>query len=102
MAELDDTDIRERVRERYFAAARQIADPGRMLRSTDRHAAAAGHDNRQHGSEVFGGNALRRRRHPGARRLSRLRSAAACPPRSPTCARARLCSTWARAPAPTC
>ncbi len=93
MAELSDTDLRETVRRRYAAAALgDDAGCGCGPARTDDGAAG----------EVFGGalygedDAGRFRRRPSA-----LRSAAASRPRSPTCTRARPCSTSAPAVAPT-
>ena len=107
MAELTDTDIRERVRERYAAAATAVAEStGSGCCGAPAAIAGCGPDiasTDEHGNEVFGAGALRRR--PRARpqgRSWRPRSAAACRPRSPICMTARPCSTSAPAPAPTC
>ena len=92
MAELTDAELRERVRERYSDAALRMADRdatagcGCGCETTDATDGACCTTDVS-GTEVFGGGALRRRRHrPGhPTPPSRPRSAAASPRRWPTC-----------------
>ena len=80
MAELTDTDIRERVRERYAAAATAVAEStGAGCCGAPAAIAGCGPDissTDKHGNEVFGADALRGRRRPRAtgsgRRVARL------------------------------
>ena len=94
MADLTDRaaeHVREAVRERYAAAAQRTGEgcgSGCGLRARRRLRRAASTTSSRP-------TAPRRRR-------SAPRWAAACPPRWPTCTRARRCSTSDRAPAPTC
>ena len=101
---LTDIEVRE-ARARALRGRRPAAPPTRLPAAAGPPSAVHGPDmtlDRSQRREVFGaalyGDEADARRRPPWRR----RSAAASRPRSPTCTRARPCSTSARAPAPTC
>ena len=106
MAELTDTDIRERVRERYAAAATAVAEStGAGCCGAPAAIAGCGPDissTDKHGNEVFGATLYEDAGDPALRQRSTRRSAVACRLPSLICTRARPCSTSARAPALTC
>ena len=108
MAELTDDELREHVRERYAAPpahgrprCRRPAAAADARRTGGADCAAARTPSRR-GASSAATSTTRGHRRARRRRRSPRRSAAACRPRSPTCTRARRCSTSARAPAPTC
>ena len=96
-----ESDVRERVRERYAGAAKAEHLIGLLRRCRPRGCGADRAD-RQAGHEVFGAELYTASRDAVPMRRSWPRSDAGTRPRSPTCTRARRCSTSARAAASTC
>jgi hypothetical protein len=102
MTDTHPADIREAVRERYASAAREAArgayDEARRIDAGADSCGTGGDpatDDDVFGVTLYGEEAR------GVPRAARRRSAPASPPRWRTCWKARPCSTWARAPAPT-
>ena len=106
MAELTDTDIRERVRERYAAAATAVAEStGSGCCGAPAAIASCGPDissTDKHGNEVFGATLYDDADSPALKAAVEASLGCGVPTRSPTCTKARQCSTSAPAPAPTC
>ena len=99
MADVTTSDIREAVRERYAAAARQATEGGGCCGPESEASCCGPADiaSEPFGAALYGDEAPA----PPTRRWRRRWAAASRPP-SPTSSRARRSSTSAPAPAPTC